>query len=275
MTSEREYRLDIERHGFFYALKNLGKGVPNGESWLTLTYRDGRLQLTRHFAVRVVFDDISAYVPATGWWPHTVSVEWSDVEPYGDRERAFAEPFFVRFAEQRLHLRDQPIAFGKASGGQIAMDYSTPTPPENEEPATEAPVAPLTPLEAVLARITEIDAENGGQAPEKASEIAERYERDAELVRLLKEARGGKCQMCGHTFRMRNGGTYTEAHHLEQLANGGLDVSRNMLVVCANHHRQFHYGDVEILHYDADTLTVRMDDEVHTIALGLAPVTPG
>jgi hypothetical protein len=274
MTSEREYRLDIERHAFFHALKNLGEGVPNGESWLTLTYQDGRLALTRHFAIRVVFDEISAYVPATGWWPHTVSVEWSDAEPYGDRERAFAEPFFIRFAEERLHLRDQPIAFGRSFGGQLAMDYTTSTSGGNEEPATEAPVALVPPLDALLARITEIDAENGGQAPMKGSEIAERYERDADLVRLLKAVRGGKCQICGHTFTMRNGGTYTEAHHLEELANGGLDVSRNMLIVCANHHRQFHYGDVQILQHDADTLTVRMDDEAHTIALGLAPARP-
>jgi hypothetical protein len=48
-----------------------------------------------------------------------------------------------------------------------------------------------------------------------------------------------------------------------------------MLIVCANHHRQFHYGDVQILQHDADTLTVRMDDEAHTIALGLAPARPG
>ncbi|SFT82926.1 HNH endonuclease [Paraburkholderia aspalathi] len=136
----------------------------------------------------------------------------------------------------------------------------------------KAPViTPTTPLDALLARM--IDAQNPGRPPARTSEIAERYERDGELVRLLKEARGGKCQFCGHSFKTPGGGTYTEAHHLEQLANGGLDVSHNMLILCANHHRQFHFGYVKILHRDPDTITVRLDDEVHTIALGFVAPT--
>ncbi|MFL9912202.1 hypothetical protein [Paraburkholderia sp. RL17-337-BIB-A] len=136
----------------------------------------------------------------------------------------------------------------------------------------KAPVAPPpTLLDELLARIAAIDEQNSGQPPTKISELAERYERDAELVRLLKHARGRQCQVCDHTFRMRNGGTYTEAHHLEELANGGLDMSRNTLIVCANHHRQFHFGDVEIIKHTEDKLVVRLDDEVHTIPLAFVP----
>lgn len=72
---------------------------------------------------------------------------------------------------------------------------------------------------------------------------------------------------------MRNGGTYTEAYHLEELANSGLDMSRNMLIVCANHHRQFNFGDVEITRHTEDKLVVRLDDEVHTIPLAFVPPT--
>jgi predicted HNH restriction endonuclease len=66
---------------------------------------------------------------------------------------------------------------------------------------------------------------------------------------------------------MRNGDTYTEAHHLDHLANGGLDVSRNMIIVCANHHRMFHFGDAEIIEHTVDTLVVRLLDEVYTVSL--------
>jgi 5-methylcytosine-specific restriction endonuclease McrA len=171
----------------------------------------------------------------------------------------FSEPFFLRIADKRLHLADQPIAF-----------CSLPS-PSSEDQARPVSVERLTPLDALLARIAAIDAENAGRPPAKIREIAERYERDAELVRLLKHVRGGKCQVCGFTFRMHNGDTYTEAHHLEELANSGLDISRNMLIICANHHRQFHHGVVEIIEHTADQLVVRIDDEVHTVSLALTP----
>lgn len=61
----------------------------------------------------------------------------------------------------------------------------------------------------------------------------------------------GCCQIvgCGFTFpKGRDGrkGTYCEAHHLQSLAGNGKDVPENILVLCANHHRQFHFDDAKI-----------------------------
>jgi predicted restriction endonuclease len=61
----------------------------------------------------------------------------------------------------------------------------------------------------------------------------------------------GCCQIvgCGFTFpKGRDGrkGTYCEAHHLQTLAGNGKDVPENILVLCANHHRQFHFDDAKI-----------------------------
>jgi hypothetical protein len=39
-----------------------------------------------------------------------------------------------------------------------------------------------------------------------------------------------------------------------------------MLIVCANHHRMFHFGDVETIEHTAEQIVVRLDDEMHTIS---------
>jgi hypothetical protein len=119
----------------------------------------------------------------------------------------------------------------------------------------------------LLARIAAIDAENGLAPPLDVEALAVRYERDHTLTTLLKRLRGGACQVCGSSFVTKAGGSYTECHHLEQLANGGLDVSRNMLVLCANHHRQFHYGRVEVISHSSELLVVSIDSEIYRCSL--------
>lgn len=111
-----------------------------------------------------------------------------------------------------------------------------------------------------LARyVSELDRENARRAPASIEAAARRFERDRKLTGLLKEVRGHVCQICGGSFAMESGGFYAECHHLERLSNGGLDVSKNMLVVCAQHHRQFHYGNVNITRHDRHEVELQID----------------
>lgn len=136
------------------------------------------------------------------------------------------------------------------------------------------PAKAPTDLDRILERIRAIDAENSQSPPGTRHELAKRYERDDTLARLLKALRGDACQICGFSFRTRDGHSYTECHHLEQLADGGLDVTRNMVVLCANHHRQFHYGNVAVLEHTSDVLSVSIDGTVHNCTLTLTPPRP-
>jgi hypothetical protein len=113
-----------------------------------------------------------------------------------------------------------------------------------------------------------IDAFNLMNPPSTAHELARRYERDEDLVRFIKSVRGSRYQICGATFRKRDGGDYSEIHHLESLADGGLDVSRNMLVVCAHHHRQFHFGEISVIVRTKQEIEVEIDGQRHICALG-------
>lgn len=95
-----------------------------------------------------------------------------------------------------------------------------------------------------------------------------RYERDTSLISRLKSARGSLCQICGFTFKKADGTDYAEVHHLESLAHGGLDVAANCLVLCANCHKQFHFGDIEIIKHTAKLLIVKIDDVIHSCKVG-------
>lgn len=116
-------------------------------------------------------------------------------------------------------------------------------------------------------KIKDIDRINRTKGPSVTHAEAKRHERDSALSGLLKELRGYKCQICGYTFETATGELYCECHHLEYLAHQGLDVSKNMLVVCANCHRQMHYGKVRILEHDDLHVVVELDGMAHTCSL--------
>jgi hypothetical protein len=228
---------------------------------LRFDFERGWLTLTRTTWMDAVIGQQTIF--AYGRWKGSVSIEWNDAERLLDD--CWAPPFYLVFSPQSRDFRaGSTLIEGRDDSGQRSVSAKTPTVSPSPDEAA---------YQALIERIAAIDAEKAGTPPAKIQEVAERYERDAELVRLLKQARGHRCQICGGTFRMRNGDSYTEAHHLEELANGGLDVSRNMLIVCANHHRQFHFGDVEIVKHTAEQIVVQLDAEVHVIPLTFASPT--
>ena len=66
--------------------------------------------------------------------------------------------------------------------------------------------------------------------------------RETAASRRLKEAYGGRCQVCGHAMETASGARHSEVHHLHPLHEGGADTPDNMVVLCAKHHAEFDYG---------------------------------
>ena len=68
--------------------------------------------------------------------------------------------------------------------------------------------------------------------------VRSRSVRDTALLRA-----NGHCEYCGDAgFVMYDGRRYLETHHLDPLSNGGGDVPSNVVALCADHHREAHYG---------------------------------
>ena len=90
-------------------------------------------------------------------------------------------------------------------------------------------------------------------SPEVKERVSKYIER-GNVGSRVKKALGHRCQVCSAlgrepiTFRKHDGEPYAEAHHVmpvSELRVGSLAAS-NIMVLCANHHRQMHYGGIEV-----------------------------
>ena len=164
--------------------------------------------------------------------------------------------FYDRSTALTLCLADESLYLGKYwLPVRFPPILLSPTSPEEER------------RQIIMARVAEIDAISATSPPTSRSELAQRYERDDVLIRLIKELRGSACQVCGASFVIKSGDSYCEVHHLEHLAHLGLNVSSNLLVLCAQHHRQFHFGEVRIREHTSAFIVVEVDGALHECIL--------
>jgi HNH endonuclease len=81
-----------------------------------------------------------------------------------------------------------------------------------------------------------------------------RIVRDTSIVRQLKDLYANKCQICGIVLGLP-GSQYSEAHHVRPLGqpHNGPDITKNILILCPNHHAEFDLGYVAV---DPDSMTI-------------------
>ena len=111
--------------------------------------------------------------------------------------------------------------------------------------------------------------------PKQKARIVKIIERGPE-GNYVKKYRNFKCQICEALnenpigFKKRDGEYYVEAHHVEHVSTGNhgvLDIS-NIISVCANHHRQIHYGNVVLMSppdSGGDFFEFNIDDKVISV----------
>ncbi|MFD2034487.1 HNH endonuclease [Belliella marina] len=69
------------------------------------------------------------------------------------------------------------------------------------------------------------------------------FKRDQKVRKYVLNRANGKCEYCGELgFKLKNGESYLETHHIISLASQGSDKLENVIALCANHHRQAHFG---------------------------------
>jgi len=68
----------------------------------------------------------------------------------------------------------------------------------------------------------------------------EEFYRDSLLSESLKSIYDHRCQVCGMNFKIKYEKPFSETHHIQSLSQGGLDISKNIIVICPNHHRIIH-----------------------------------
>jgi predicted RNA-binding protein with PUA-like domain len=104
-----------------------------------------------------------------------------------------------------------------------------------------------------LDKLAELEAKYPHAGPEVKHVFSKRVERGP-VGAMVKQANGFKCQLCVALglnpvgFLKKNGEPYVEAHHVMPVSKkevGSLAAS-NVMTLCANHHREVHYGRIDL-----------------------------
>ncbi len=94
------------------------------------------------------------------------------------------------------------------------------------------------------------------------------WKRNNYLIGSIKKIRGYKCQICGYTFKKKNGGFYVEgAHIIEKRTGKGEETPDNIIILCPNHHKEFDLGDKEIIKHTGKIVIFKMGNKKHKISL--------
>lgn len=197
-------------------------------------------------------------VPATGYLPSTVRIPWKRLKLLLDGHSETV----------RILLTLDNNGGGSLRIDSMLVDFQSRTEQLSLPLGALSLPHPDRLVDRLERRLKELDIENQAKPPQQLEALAKRYERDPELTKIIKLLRGGKCQICGFSFKTKSGDDYSECHHLEHLADSGLDISSNILVLCANHHRQFHYGNVELLNRSPGTIEVSLDGAHYICKIG-------
>jgi len=74
--------------------------------------------------------------------------------------------------------------------------------------------------------------------------VSQVFERSADVRRRARQRAEGKCEFCGQEgFTTAAGEIYLETHHIVPLSESGPDTDGNVAALCANHHREAHFGE--------------------------------
>lgn len=87
------------------------------------------------------------------------------------------------------------------------------------------------------------DPPPGAQSPALVTRQTKIYKRDLRVRAFVLHRAGGKCEFCGELgFLLPSGDRYLETHHIIRLASQGPDTVSNVIALCANDHREAHFG---------------------------------
>ncbi|MCR8870531.1 HNH endonuclease [Peribacillus frigoritolerans] len=117
--------------------------------------------------------------------------------------------------------------------------------------------------------ITELEKKYYNSVPEVKERVS-RYIERGKIAKEYKKRTGFKCQVCEafnldpYSFKKPNGEYYVETHHVipvSKLQAGSL-LTNNLITVCANHHRQLHYGNIELIQNTNNYFVFELDGEI-------------
>lgn len=151
-----------------------------------------------------------------------------------------------------------------------------------DEDVDELP-APAIPVADTFDRLAELEQKYLNASPEVKTRTSKAIERGP-IGAAVKKATGFGCQLCAALglnpvgFLKSNGDPYVEAHHVMPVSRkevGSLSAS-NIMTVCANHHRQLHYGGAVTVEIGPAAFSVSIEGvtvDIPKFKLGVSQIT--
>lgn len=106
-----------------------------------------------------------------------------------------------------------------------------------------AKAAPDAEMEATVRFADQHDLLLGSDQPDRVHVTSTDVRRDRAVRMAVLERAQGRCELCDVAgFAMADGRLYLETHHVQPLAENGVDRVSNVVAICPTHHREAHYG---------------------------------
>lgn len=141
----------------------------------------------------------------------------------------------------RLHIEYRKTKGGGRQPGHVALLAAF--------EKTLSTTAGAPPPSTVETRTDIAAAPEGSQVVDRALRTGFYFIRDPKVRESVLKRAKGECEYCSaRGFLLPDGRHYLEAHHVIALSELGVDTVWNVIAVCANHHREAHFGS------NADTL---------------------
>jgi len=93
------------------------------------------------------------------------------------------------------------------------------------------------------------------------------YKRDNKTISLIKILRDFKCQICGVSIKKKDGTYYIEAAHITPKHQKGAEIPDNIILLFPNHHKEFDYGDLNIISQSKDIINFYLNDNIYKLNL--------
>jgi hypothetical protein len=93
------------------------------------------------------------------------------------------------------------------------------------------------------------------------------YKRNNKIIAQLKIYRNFKCQICGKQIKKKNGDYYIEAAHIKAKCEKGCENPDNILILCPNHHKEFDFGNLNILMHNTEKIMFNLNEKEYNIDL--------
>lgn len=112
------------------------------------------------------------------------------------------------------------------------------------EATPTASAATYTRVAAELRRYGAVERPVGTAQPSRVPSQRTQFCRDPRVRAWTLQRAQGHCELCGQPapFKDNDQELYLESHHITMLAEGGADTPENTAALCANCHRELHFG---------------------------------